>query len=212
MKVILRIDDTNPDDKSSMMLWCIDFGEFGIALVAGLDREEKSHVTAYADRHGDHSVQHVAYQVGDLAKFRETMFGGDAEKGKKLFFERAEVSCLRCHKVNGTGGGVGPDLTGIGKKQTREYLLESIVDPNKQIAKGFETVVLTLTNGQVKSGILRFDNGKEVHLMNPDGQLIVVPTSRIEERSRGKSAMPEDVIKKLSRSELRDLVEYLAGL
>ena len=72
-QLTLRIDDTNPDDKSSMMLWCIDFGEFGIALVAGIDREETSHVTAYAHRHGDHSVQHVAFQVENLAKFRDTM-------------------------------------------------------------------------------------------------------------------------------------------
>jgi len=69
----LRVDDTNPQDASSMMLWCIDFGEFGIALVAGIDRAEKSHVTLYADRHGDHSVQHVAFQVPDLAKFRDVM-------------------------------------------------------------------------------------------------------------------------------------------
>jgi hypothetical protein len=72
-KLTLRIDDTNPKDKSSMMLWCIDFGEFGVALVAGIDREEKSHVTAYVERHGDHSVQHVAFQVEDLSKFRAAM-------------------------------------------------------------------------------------------------------------------------------------------
>ena len=72
-KMILRKDDTNPGEKSSMMLWCIDFGEFGIALVAGIDRQEKSHVTAYAERHGDHSVQHVAFQVPDLAAFQKNM-------------------------------------------------------------------------------------------------------------------------------------------
>lgn len=72
-QMTLRVDDTNPGEKSSMMLWCIDFGEFGVALVAGIDREEKSHVTAYAERHGDHSVQHVAFQVGNLAGFRDTM-------------------------------------------------------------------------------------------------------------------------------------------
>ena len=72
-KLILRVDDTNPKEPSSMMLWCIDFGEFGVALVAGIDRQEKSHVTAYAEHHGDHSVQHVAYQVPDIAKFRDEM-------------------------------------------------------------------------------------------------------------------------------------------
>lgn len=72
-KLTLRVDDTNPREKSSMMLWCIDFGEFGIALVAGIDRQEKSHVTAYAERHGDHSVQHVAFQVPDLVAFQKEM-------------------------------------------------------------------------------------------------------------------------------------------
>lgn len=69
-KMILRKDDTNPGEKSSMMLWCIDFGEFGIALAAGIDREEKSHVTAFLEKHGDHAVQHVAFLVQDLAGFR----------------------------------------------------------------------------------------------------------------------------------------------
>ena len=141
-----------------------------------------------------------------------TLFGGDAEAGKKIFFERTETSCLRCHKVNGVGGEVGPDLTGIGKKQTREYLLESIVDPNRQIAKGFETVVLSLANGKVESGILRFENAKEVHLMNPDGKIVIVPVHQIDERSSGKSAMPDDLKKHLPLSDMRNLLEYLAGL
>jgi hypothetical protein len=72
-KLTLRTDDTNPGEKSSMMLWCIDFGEFGVALVAGIDREEKSHVTAFVEKHGDHATQHVAFQVPDLESFRNTM-------------------------------------------------------------------------------------------------------------------------------------------
>lgn len=140
------------------------------------------------------------------------MFGGDAEAGKKVFFGRAELSCLRCHKVNGFGGEVGPELTGIGKKQTREYLLEAIVDPNKQIAKGYDTVVLAMNDGKVHTGILRHEDAKEVHLIDPDGRIIVVAVSEIAERNRGKSAMPEDLKKHMSLFELRDLVEYLAGL
>jgi hypothetical protein len=71
--LILRVDDTNPKDKSSMMLWCIDYDDFGVALVAGIDREEKSHVTAFVEQHGDHCVQHVAFQVEDLHTFRDDM-------------------------------------------------------------------------------------------------------------------------------------------
>ena len=122
------------------------------------------------------------------------------------------MSCLRCHKLEGQGGEVGPDLAGIGGKQTREYLLESIVEPSKQIAKGFETVELTLVTGQVRSGVLKGEDAKQVRLMTPEGKLLSVPRDDIEERQAGKSAMPEDVIKVLTKSELRDLVEFLAGL
>ncbi len=147
-----------------------------------------------------------------MSVYRETQVGGDAEAGRKIFFEKSEVSCLRCHKVNGIGGEVGPDLTGIGKKVKRDYLLESIVDPNKQIAKGYETVVITLTNGLTKIGILKSEDAKEVRLMTAEGQILSIAKTDIDERSRGPSAMPSDLVQKLSRSEVRDLVEFLAGL
>jgi quinoprotein glucose dehydrogenase len=144
--------------------------------------------------------------------YREALVGGDAEAGRAVFFDKAEVSCLRCHKVGGTGGEVGPDLTGIGAKQKREYLLESIVDPNKDIAKGFESIVLVLTDGQTRTGILKSEDAKEVRLMTAEGQLVTVAKDRIDERQRGPSAMPADLVQKMSRAELRDLVEFLASL
>jgi quinoprotein glucose dehydrogenase len=147
-----------------------------------------------------------------LANYRESLLGGDAEAGRRVFFNKAEVSCVRCHKVKGEGGDVGPDLAGIGSRQKRDYILESIVDPNKQIAQGFETVILTLTNGKLVSGIIKGEDANEVKLMTAEGQLLTVPKAKIDERARGKSAMPEDVITHLSKRELRDLVEFLANL
>ena len=68
--LINRIDDVRPDDPdSSMKIWCIDYGEFGIALIEGIDRAKKSQVTKFVERHGDHSCQHVAYDTHDLDKF-----------------------------------------------------------------------------------------------------------------------------------------------
>lgn len=70
--LINRIDDVRPDDpNSSMKIWCIDYGDFGIALIEGIDRAKKSQVTAFVDRHGDHSCQHVAYDTYDLDAFIE---------------------------------------------------------------------------------------------------------------------------------------------
>ena len=62
-----------------------------------------------------------------LAAWQECLEGGDAERGRTIFFERAQVSCVRCHKVGGTGGEVGPDLSKIAADKRRDYLLEAIV-------------------------------------------------------------------------------------
>ena len=68
--LIKRIDDARPNDpNSSMKIWCIDFGEFGIALIEGIDRAEKSQVTSFVEKHGDHSCQHVAYDCHNLDNF-----------------------------------------------------------------------------------------------------------------------------------------------
>ena len=68
--LINRIDDVRPEDPdSSMKIWCIDFGEFGVALIEGIDRAKKSQVTKFTDRHGDHSIQHVAYDTENLDRF-----------------------------------------------------------------------------------------------------------------------------------------------
>jgi quinoprotein glucose dehydrogenase len=147
-----------------------------------------------------------------LAPYLEALAGGDAERGETILREKDEVSCVRCHKVNGQGGEVGPDLTGIGKRQDRRYLLEAIVAPNRQIAQGFETLVIATSDGQVQSGILKEDDGTNLRLMTAEGKLLNIPKAEIEEQKRGASAMPQDLLKQLSRSELRDLVEYLAGL
>jgi quinoprotein glucose dehydrogenase len=147
-----------------------------------------------------------------LAAYRETLVGGDAERGKRIFYYKSETTCLKCHKVNGEGGDVGPDMKGIGAKQNREYLLESIVYPDKQIAKGYESVLLELKDGRAFSGVLKGEDDKEIRLLTAEGKLLKLAKADIDTRQVGKSAMPEDEIKKLSKSELRDLIEFLAGL
>jgi quinoprotein glucose dehydrogenase len=146
-----------------------------------------------------------------LARYREALEGGDAAAGKEVFLHKDEVQCVRCHKIGSRGGEVGPDLTGVGSRQKREYLLEAIVDPNRQIAKGFESVILVLSSGKFYTGIVKSEDDRVVRLMTPEGKLLDVPKAQIEERQRGKSAMPEDIRKFLTKSELRDLVEFLAS-
>src|SRR5262249_16301363 len=70
------------------------------------------------------------------APYGDTLVGGDAEAGRRIFFERSDVQCVRCHQIGEQGGQVGPPLTKIAEQKSREYLLESIVAPNKTIAEG----------------------------------------------------------------------------
>lgn len=145
-----------------------------------------------------------------FAKYRESLVGGNADRGHEIFMYKSSVSCLRCHKVNNNGGEVGPNLTDLGLRQKRQYILESIVQPNKEIAKGFETVVLQTFSGKPVVGIIKEETKKEVKIITAEGKIVTVPVEDIDERDPGKSAMPEDAIKYLSRSELRDLVEFLS--
>jgi quinoprotein glucose dehydrogenase len=153
-----------------------------------------------------------------MAPYREVLAGGDAQRGMTIFKTKAALECVRCHKVRdgagdlSIGGEVGPELSGVGVRQTRTYLLESIVDPNKQIAQGFESVVLATSDGKVHTGVLRGEDDKEIRLITALGQPLAVPKDTIEERKRGPSAMPGDLAGKLSKTELRDLIEYLVSL
>jgi hypothetical protein len=72
--LITRIDDVDPtSEDSSMKLWCVSFGSFGIALVEGIDRKKRSQVSTFVELHGDHSVQHVAFATADLVAFLERL-------------------------------------------------------------------------------------------------------------------------------------------
>ncbi|HTN76433.1 MAG TPA: PVC-type heme-binding CxxCH protein [Pirellulaceae bacterium] len=157
------------------------------------------------------------YQAGKpkddlLATYRETLAGGDLERGKKIFYERAQVSCVRCHKAQGTGGDVGPELTKVAGDKTREYLLEALVLPNKAIAKNFESVLVITDDGLQQSGIIKSEDEKSLKLMTAEGKLLTIAKENIEERKPTKSAMPEDLTKHLTKQELRDLVEFLSSL
>jgi len=147
-----------------------------------------------------------------LAGYRETLEGGDAESGRRIFREKAEASCMKCHKVKGQGGEVGPALDGLGAQKSREYLLESLLLPNKDIAQGFAQVVLLLKSDAVESGRIEAETPTEVALILADGSRKKIAKKDIQARKVGMSPMPEDVAKKLSKRDIRDLVEFLAGL
>ena len=147
-----------------------------------------------------------------LAQYSECLEGGDPAKGKKIFFEKGSVACVRCHKIGTENTVVGPDLSGIGQKKDRRYLLESILKPNAQIAPGFESVLLKLKGNMTVGGILKKETPTELVIVDPNEGEQEIDKDDIVSRSKGLSAMPEGFDKMLTKRELRDLVEFLAGL
>lgn len=145
-----------------------------------------------------------------LAAFRPALAVGDVSNGAKLFAERADLGCQRCHKLRGEGGEVGPDLTGIGKAKGRAYVLKAILQPNAEIATGFENVLLEKTDGTSIGGVLKSENEAALTLDSPEDGRLVIPKSEIKIRERGLSAMPEGLGDLMTLRELRDLIEVLS--
>jgi quinoprotein glucose dehydrogenase len=147
-----------------------------------------------------------------IAQWRWALAGGDVDRGNNIFQYKTEVSCLRCHKVGSKGGEVGPALTDLGAKKDAQYLLEAIVLPSNKIAEGFETVTMLDDIGTVHTGVLKQETDEFVEYMTAEGKLVRVEKDAIEERRKGNSAMPAEIVKQLSQDELRDLVAYLTSL
>jgi quinoprotein glucose dehydrogenase len=144
-----------------------------------------------------------------LAPFRETLAGGDAKLGREIFTKRQDVSCMRCHAMDGQGGSMGPDIKGIGAKHDRVYLLESILVPNKTIAPGFEAATIQLKNGTVHNGVVKSETETDLQMAIETGP-ITIKKDDIKVRKAAPSPMPDNIAQPLSKHDLRNLVEFLA--
>ncbi len=148
----------------------------------------------------------AAPPIGELVHRR-----GDANRGKVLF--NTTGTCATCHLVNGTGKEVGPDLSEIGKKLSRESLYESILYPSASIAHNYETYVLETKDGNLVTGLLVSDTPEGVTLKGNDALVRTFKRSKIDSLKKSPvSLMPADLYKVLSSQELVDVVEYLQTL
>lgn len=151
---------------------------------------------------------------GDDGKFVLSLVGGDADRGRDVFFGHSAAQCVRCHTVHGVGGTAGPDLTELVKRnpvKTREHILESMVHPNAKIAQGFATTSITTLDGKVVAGTVAAEDQKSVTVKTPEGKSVTVPLADVDTRTAPPSAMPS-VERTLTPHEMRDLIEFLATL
>lgn len=148
-----------------------------------------------------------------LSAWLPALEGGDAKKGADLFKNHGAAQCIRCHRVGESdeaGAMAGPNLSGIGAKHDRHYMLESIINPGAVVAPGFGIVSLTLNNEKGMGGVIQEETSGHFDISVGDD------TWRVSKKDVKSSTPPVSTMPPMSAilnlRETRDLIAYLSGL
>lgn len=141
--------------------------------------------------------------LSELVKAR-----GDAQRGHEVF--RTKGTCANCHKIAGEGKEVGPDLSEIGDKLTREAMYIAILDPSQGISHNYESYQAILLDGTIFTGLKVSETDSEITLRSAEAIQRTIPHAEIEELIQQKiSLMPAGLQKLITGKELVDVVEFL---
>ena len=175
-----------------------------------VDKEGAALVGQWIDRiPSDEELEQRA--INPMEAYRESLVDGNSKRGKELFCSK--LQCITCHTTDELKRGtIGPNLADVGARESREYLLESVVSPSKKIVEGYETTILTPKNGMILSGTLVFEDSYEVTLATLDGESITVRKEDLKSLRQSTLSMMPSMANLLTIEEARDLVEYLSSL
>ena len=151
------------------------------------------------------------WKLEDLLPLEDDVFvGRDLENGKKMF---ALASCYSCHRISGQGGIVGPDLTAAGRRFGTKDLLETIIDPSKEISDQYEATIFQMEDGKTIVGRVANLAGKEYQIqenMIDPGKFTKIKAAQIEDMKASKvSMMPAGLLDTLTKQEILDLLAYM---
>lgn len=161
-----------------------------------------------------HLPEAPADRVGSLPRPRLILpLEGDPESGRALFWKSETLNCKTCHRVGPDGGQVGPDLAGIAIRRPRVELLESLLDPSRDVDPKFASYAAQTTDGRTFAGLLVSRTPETVELRDAKGALIALPAVEIETlKVQRASIMPEGLLKDLTLQQAADLLAYLETL
>jgi putative membrane-bound dehydrogenase-like protein len=153
----------------------------------------------------------ISLDKSEVARVQELVRKrGNAQRGKALYVGSKALACVQCHKMEGFGGNVGPDLSRLWDTHSLEKILESMIEPSKEIKEGYQAYRLTTKKGQTYRGLKVVDTPAEVVLREATAKEIRVPRAEIEELEVSKqSLMPDNVIGQLTFDQFLDLVAFL---
>jgi putative heme-binding domain-containing protein len=152
------------------------------------------------------------WQMEDLLPAIDgTLAGRSILSGKSAF---RDTGCGQCHRLGGEGGTVGPDLTGIARRQGARDILESILLPSKVIADEYAAFAVETEDGQVAVGRVEREDA-DVLVLQPasfDEAPLEIEKKRIRSRERlDVSSMPAGMVNVLEKEQVLDLIAYLLG-
>lgn len=134
---------------------------------------------------------------------------GNLDRGKVLFFSEA-LKCATCHKVAGQGLEIGPDLTDLASKRTREHILESLLEPSRRVEPQYQSYLLSTVSGETHTGLLVRKENEAVVLKTADNKLITVPAAELESLKPARvSLMPDGQLRDLTPQDAADLLAFL---
>src|SRR5262249_40852007 len=134
---------------------------------------------------------------------------GNAENGRQVFFGKG--GCAQCHAIAGRGGFLGPDLTDAGASRTMSQLRESLLEPNKRIAEGYQAVTAQTRDGRSIEGIAKNHDNYSIQILDTSGKLHLLARDDLEKLDlRDRSLMPADLGRKLNATEVEDVLAYLS--
>jgi putative membrane-bound dehydrogenase-like protein len=153
----------------------------------------------------------VSVDPKDVERLREQVRAqGDPRRGKELYLNAKLLACVTCHKMEGVGGQIGPDLTRLWDTHSVEKIVEAIVEPSKEIKEGYQTYRAQTTDGRVIEGLKIAESPTEVVLRDPNGKDNRLPKSELDELAATKtSLMPDNAVAQLSYNQFLDLVAFL---
>jgi cytochrome c oxidase cbb3-type subunit 3 len=159
---------------------------------------------------GEQNTWRVVSFLRSIARHDAAGIPGDRAAGEKLFWGKG--GCGSCHTVNGKGGRFGPPLSRIGRERGLEYLRESVVAPNNDVAPEYATITIVKKDGAKIIGMGDLDNFS-VRITDSSGNYYsFLRTDLASVTSDLRSAMPETYSHLFTPAELDDLLAYLTGL
>lgn len=207
----------------SFWFWRISEGVPKTKMPAWKDRlteEQRWQVMAFehtfshagkAELHGHPEIAAVVKGSPQVSRQSLMLSLGDSEKGRQLFYDpESKAPCAKCHTIDGKGGKVGPELTGIAERRSPDSLIRSILDPSAEIVEGYEPYLVVTKDQEFIAGILAEETDSSITIEDTEGEKRKIPREAITKMvKQKKSIMPDNFRELLTVEEFFDLLRFL---